>query len=510
MAQDEELIGGDLFGDALKVLTAGGWRARYRIRSETSGGQMFYGSGRLGWYSTKNTDCEATDPEGHDTNGDLAVDAADGTQESHCISNGEHVLILERAEWNSSGTSATYTTVARRRVAMLDRLGSLQHDPSSPDYHDQYFIFDLRPDSTTLSGEIRAGDVFREMQAAADLYPADTLFQIGAGDTLWLISTYTSQGSDGRPWYNSVSAMFTEFNTNYDQFPNVFGPGVNSLPFAGTGTKPLLTVFSPDVSRSFRIIGRVVEPYHTGLTGSLGRDQTDRSLRVSVVYPNACFTWSGNPSPGQRLTFNGSCSTVVAGEGKSYRWDFGDGTVTGWMGGIDTTSHVFASGVWQVRLEVRRWGSTAPIASTTQSVAVGVTASIDGPDIINDPGTYTWDAVIVGGVTPLSYRWYYYRYPGPEQLVGTTASYSRYVNPFPDHVFRLRLIASDAVGNADTSVVFVEAFDDSGGGAAALGIQSETGACRPLPQGRSERQALYAAVVAAGRWPQLCRRASQP
>lgn len=457
---------------------------------------------RWGWYTTKNADCQVSG-ELHDINGDGQIET--GT-ERHCIPNGEYTLHFYRVTWDGGGQSHTDQEIFQRPIAMLDRLGSLQNDPSAPDYHDARVAFDLVPATTSLAGDIRAGDVFRYIADETQLYPLQASMTVAAGDTLWLISTYVAQGSDSRPWYDSKTGVFTSFNPNYDVSREAFGPAVNSIPVA-SGPPPMLQVFAVagTQARLFRVVGRVTEPYHDGLS-NLGRDQTSQSITVTVVPPVSCFTYSGTLTSGQQIAFDGRCSAYGAVE---YSWSFGDGTAaTAWSADSGVVRHAYASGgTYPAQLNVRRQTSTAPVATSSQSVPIAaLDVAIVGPDAISSTGTYQWDAVVTGGQRPLAYRWYYKQGVGAEQLVDSDSSYSRFVvvgGSF--YSFRLRVVATDA--RLDSAVTFEIVEVWSGGGSFALiGALDPAGECSPLPTSRPERQRALAAIIASGRWPVPCRR----
>jgi len=465
------------------------------------------GTAPWGWYTTSNPDC--SHGEIHDVSGDSTVPSR---TEAHCIPNGTYLLRFERVTWSADGSSYTSQLLFTRNIAMLNAIGAPNDSIGGSqlvNYHDQHVRFDLNAATTTLSGSIQAGEEIHEMQTTNDLYGAQSSFTIAAGDTLWLISTYTASGDDSRPWYNSVTGVMTKFNADYARDPDAFGGSVNSVPNWNAPSKPFLTSYSSQDTATFLVRGLVSQPYESGSGSAPG--MLTSAITVHVVPPVSCFVHSDTLAAHASIHFNGSCSSAYPGGmyDKSLNWDWGDGTSSGWQGGIDTASHTYsAAGNYTVRLDVRRVFSTAPVVSSSQPLQVSaVVAGITGPDIIWSTGSYTWYSSVSGGQSPFHYKWYYKK-GGTESLVDSVnASYTRTVSTAgAPYVFRIRLVVTDAQPDTANVIYWVD-VPGSGGGAAPtalLGTRDPNGGCRVLPASRAGRRTRYDAIVAAGGWPELC------
>jgi hypothetical protein len=164
---------------------------------------------------------------------------------------------------------------------------------------------------------------------------------------------------------------------------------------------------------------------------------------------------------------------------------------------------VTQSGTDTVAVELMRPDEQPDSAATTKrTIQVTLTSQpltnvITGPDIINVTGSYSWLAVASGGIPPYSYgAWYYYRYPGPEQQVGTGQSYGRTVTVEPSaYVFRLRNLVTDQTPQTKQAKYFVEVFPAGGFAASAGdGVLFADGSCKPRPTDRDAHQAWLAAM----------------
>lgn len=89
-----------------------------------------------------------------------------------------------------------------------------------------------------------------------------------------------------------------------------------------------------------------------------------------------------------------------------------------------------------------RDGSRGPWAEMRISYTDALVASISGPGIVQERGTYTWSASISTGLPPYTYRWY-----RDWELVGTQSTYTGLAGGDTLH---LRLDVRDARGEVDS------------------------------------------------------------
>lgn len=513
---DEELIGDPLIGETnFYQSTTGELRARYRVELVETG-SMYYRVGYSnpwGWLTTKNNECDGdavNHPEMHDVTGDGVPEAG---AETHCLPNGAYTVKFHRRHWLPDGSGTDSDSVLfTRRVAMLDTLGSEQHDPSAPTYQDVRVRFSLDSVATGITGSLRGADFYLSFNTFSDtsyFRRAPFSTTMGVGDTLWLASTYRATGGPDCVWCNNFQGVLAAFNQDYLYDPAGFGYATNSVP-AENSTMPKLHSFAVASGiQPFRVVARVTEPYQNG-TSNPGRVQQD-TIFVTVVGLNASFTVSGSPIAGQPVTFNGSGSEGF--KPLEYRWDFGDQTPpTSWSAADSIKQHMYSSpGTYTASLWVRRTSSTAPTDSASQPVSVGgsapVVVVIEGVDIITASGTYEWHALATGGVPPYHYQWYYRRSGQAEQPVGSDSPwYSRYVSVAKTaYAFRLRNVVTDAAQQTDQAVHWVDVLPGGGGGLLSVGLLAAGGSCVALPADRERRRAAHEAVVAGGSWPVPCR-----
>ena len=512
LGQEEELIGDTLWNaGGFTVSTQLGLRARYMIvlTQGAARDSMFYLDAyqhRWGWYTNKEVDnCGAGGrKEKHDTNGDTFADSVvygDTVMEHHCLPNGQFTLQIERVTWNGRGdTIVADTVIFRRKVALLDALGSYVNDPGSPNFQDVRVTLDLggRHESFAWSGDVRAGDYY--LPPGPLLYPSGTAFTIAAGDTMWFQSTYVGTGEDVRPWYGSRRAALTQFNFDHSQHPGTFQGAINSSPDGEVS--PGLGRF-PD-TRTYQVVGRVVAPHDTSM--EVGELELGASIYVTTVVLDACFSVTGYPVAGQTLTLDGHCSSGAAA--LEYRWTFGDGGGVDWHADSVAVHHAYAgAGSYPATLWVRRAGTTAPVDSTRQTLSIvgPLWVHLNGYDHIATSGTYTWTSQPHEGAPPYRpYAWYYQEDGAEEALVGTASTYRRYVSvKSSPYAFRLRNTVQDAIPTAAEDTLWVDVASD-GDGYAGLGLMDATGACRRLPAVVAARQAAHAAIARTGRWPVPC------
>lgn len=509
-SDEEELIGDTIYGGApYYQYTTGGPRARYLILM--AGDSIFYRDAsdhRWGWFTTAmgHTDCDAGHPELHDVNGDGIADTT--LTERHCVGNGEFTLRVDTLRWNAAGTAVEQRgTLFRRAVAMLGTLGAF--DSSSGYYHDVHVALNrTAPTGFSLTGDIRAGDYYLSYDKG-ELYPAGRSFTIAAGDTLWFQATYLGTGSPTKPWYGNPQAILTQFNFDHRLYPTDFHGGVNSSSFLSpyVETSPALWSF-PAGAEPFRVVGRVVAPHHA-LMGD-GVVRLADSISVTTIAVTACFSVTGVRVQGEVLTFDGHCASGQ--DTLEYRWTFGDGGAVEWTRDSVVAHHVYATGgTYAATLRVRRVRSTAPVDSTTQSLAIiggPLWVRISGYDAITTKGTYTWTSEPHDGVPHYdTYRWYYQQGGSSEYLDGTDRTYQRYISAkWPPYTFRLRNTVQDAIPAVAVDTLWVDVIPGGGGYApmGLVGLVDATGACQALPADRQARQAAHAAIARSGRWPEPC------
>ena len=142
---------------------------------------------------------------------------------------------------------------------------------------------------------------------------------------------------------------------------------------------------------------------------------------------------------------------------------------------------------------------TRPVNITLAGPPPSLTDAIAGPDLITVSGTYNWVQTASGGIPPYDYgNWYYYRTPGPESVVGSGQSYSRYVSTknTQEYIFRLRALVTDQDSGSAQMRIFVDVVPGGGGGAApASGVRLPDGSCGPRPASGPARQAWLEWVV---------------
>ncbi len=508
---DEEIIGDPIYGETVFYQsTSGGKRGRYHVDLHEGPAGMYYNDSLLyhhwGYYTTKNSQC-STQPEAHDVNGDRIVNGLDGELESHCVPNGDYQLDVYRYTWDPSGQSHTSEHLFNRHVILLDTLGAWTHNPASPFYHDVRVAFDLNTDTTTITGDIRAGYAYvPRMNTSLDPSYTSDAHEVNAGDSLWLISTFVASDNGGRAWHNNTAGVLTAFNPNYSNQPLAFGPAVNSLPLFN-GPTPMLYVFtSPGGTNTYQVVGRVTEPYHSGLGSDAGRVQTASTIHVTVYAVHACFGYSGSLWAGQPVSFDASCSTGA--DLLEFSWNFGDNSPSTSWSTSATIQHTYGSaGTYGVLLSARRVARHTDTDDTTRVVTItpGLSAYISGPDVITTSGDYSWDTYASGGTAPYHYRWHY-KQGATETDVGTDSpTYSRYVQARTPYFFRLRDSVTDAGAGLAQPFFWVEVMP-GGGGAAAVGFLDASGACAALPATLTARQAKLEEIRTSGAWPVPCRR----
>jgi hypothetical protein len=131
-----------------------------------------------------------------------------------------------------------------------------------------------------------------------------------------------------------------------------------------------------------------------------------------------------------------------------------------------------------------------------------ITAYIDGPDVVEEKGTYSWTTVPSGGLgPPYHYQWYYKRSYGTWEYFevipnSDVATYQRYVGQEPDpYAFSLIVTVWDNYGtradSADRLVVYVMPHGGWGPLSASAGLIGPDGRCRRIPAERAERQRLF-------------------
>lgn len=148
----------------------------------------------------------------------------------------------------------------------------------------------------------------------------------------------------------------------------------------------------------------------------------------------------------------------------------------------------------------------------SEVIAVTLSVTIDGPDMITTSGTYEWTGSVSGGVAPYEQRWYYYRSPGPNTYVGSGSSYSRTVevNPGDAYIFRLTDSTTDAASEKVRALYFVEVEDGGDGLQAderqgvAQYVRLQDGTCGLRPPSGPLRQAWLAWLFGLGKVPRTC------
>lgn len=509
-SHEPELIGDPLLGDS--VYSDYG-RARYRIRLRAVGRSevkiLYYLEHPLqhpwGFFSDKEGCCPSPLPAYYDTDGDLVADG------SSCIPNGEYTIQFERVYRSPDGTEVSADTLFVRSIAMLDTLGSREDHPLGGVFQDVHVGFALSTYADTfrtLAGSLRAADFFHDFSYYPDtalFSPPGSAFTIGVGDTLWFTSTYRAMGLCG--WCGDPARVLSSFSQDYCSTMKTFGSATNSVPQTSDVLPMLHTFPVPRPSEPYCAAVRVTEPLHDGRNHP-GSVQPD-TIFVSVAGLDAAFTVTGSPVVGQPLTFDGRASQ---GYGSlEYRWTFGD-TSRSWSASDSVVQHTYTlAGTFTVVLWVRRQGSTAPTDSASQQLAVSasqLSALVEGADYITSSGTYQWQTLASGGVSPYHYQWYYKQGVQAEEAVGTDSPwYSRLVTVLKTaYAFRLRSVVTDAALDTAQKVYWVDVVPGGGGALASVGLKDAAGACVALPAGREARQAAHAAMVALGLWPVPCRR----
>jgi len=71
--------------------------------------------------------------------------------------------------------------------------------------------------------------------------------------------------------------------------------------------------------------------------------------------------------------------------------------------------------------------SPSPYIDEWHAHTTPLSVAVDGPDLISQPGTYAWYAVVTGGEGSYSYSWQYCPFNGSCQVVSTSYSYTRTV-----------------------------------------------------------------------------------
>jgi hypothetical protein len=135
---------------------------------------------------------------------------------------------------------------------------------------------------------------------------------------------------------------------------------------------------------------------------------------------------------------------------------------------------------------------TRPVNITLAGPPPPLSDAITGPDLITVSGTYNWVQTASGGIPPYNYgNWYYFRWPGPEALVGSGQSYSRYVstNKTQEYIFRLRAVVTDQDNGSAQMRIFVDVLPGGGGAAApGGGVRLPDGTCGQRPASGPARQ----------------------
>lgn len=167
---------------------------------------------------------------------------------------------------------------------------------------------------------------------------------------------------------------------------------------------------------------------------------------------------------------------------------------------------VTSTGTYDVGLETMR-PSEQPLTAPQYTRPVGievpvpalpsVSTWVSGPDMLQptEPTGYSWTQQASGGVPAYHYgNWSFYRYPGPETLVGFGTGYDRTVSPTASpYVFRLRAGVTDDSAQTAVGKYFVEVIEPGGGGGALVdsgsdGVRLANGTCGQRPPSGPERQ----------------------
>ncbi len=370
-SDDEELIGGPVYGaSGSTVYTVSIGNAPIYF----GGSGVLQNKHRWGIFSPHTAEgCPASEQHFQTASQSINHTPPSGSEE-HCGLNGPYGVTV-------SGGGKTWV----RDIMMLDERG-VPAETGSNGHQDVNVPLDVGSPSTTLSGSLRRSTAYHLSTDTASFSTGGV--SVTTGDSLWFVSTF--QGYAGGSALYDYTEVLNSYNFDADRAGEFLGAVNSSHPNASNWFYPFLhTFYSPGRTRVFKVVLRVVEPYHAQMTNGRRAD----SLSVTVAADSACWTSPGGVA-GTSVNFSASCSDGRNAGVAEYQWVWGDSSTSAWSTAQGATHTYSTSGTKTVKLRIRLSTGEGGMDSTTHTVT------------ILEPVVLTWTQVTVAAKPNVSCSWW--------------------------------------------------------------------------------------------------------